>query len=261
MKYTIWMFGRLETQLFWKHISNPAHKYPLSSLSKNIIIWVICVICLAPNLSNRSSRDGHFLTQFLKAQVIINNLKQRSVGQVYKYSSKAEIKIPVHSYKFFAIGVATNNHQAWLTHSSRTWNTLNWFWPMSVLHVCRPLSFGAFFFFFFFFFIFCESLRLTFYVVSLRLTFTAPDNLALNAFDSCLPCVTIRWQCTNLDQLTKHFLTSVFSTNWIRDCIVDHRTILDVLAFCVGSNTCPYPQSIVLHKRSLQESMIALLFL
>ena len=46
--------------------------------------------------------------------------------------------------------------------------------------------------FFFFFFIFCESLRLTFYVVSLRLTFTAPDNLALNAFDSCLPCVTIR---------------------------------------------------------------------
>ena len=80
MKYTIWIFGRLETQLFWKHISNPAHKYPLLSLSKNVIIWVICVICLAPNLSNRSSRDGHFLTQFLKAQVIINNLKQRSVG-------------------------------------------------------------------------------------------------------------------------------------------------------------------------------------
>ena len=114
---------------------------------------------------------------------------------------------------------------------------------------------------FFFFFLFCESLRLTFYVVSLRLTFTAPDNLALNAFDSCLPCVTIRWQCTNLDQLTKYLLTSVFFTNWIRDCIVHHRTILDVLAFCVGPNTCPYPQSIVLHKRSLQESMIALLFL
>ena len=148
MKYTIWMFGRLETQLFWKHISNPAQKYPLSSLSKNVIIWVICVICLAPNLSNRSSRDGHFLTQFLKAQVIINNLKQRSVGLVSKYSSKAELKIPVHSYKFFAMGVVTNNHQAWLTHWLRTWNTLNWFWSTSVLHVCRPLSFGAFFFFF-----------------------------------------------------------------------------------------------------------------
>ena len=257
MKYTIWMFGRLETQLYWNILVTQPTNIRCYRYQKKVIIWVICVICLAPNLSNRSSRDGHFLTQFLKAQVIINNLKQRSVGEVYKYSSKAEIKIPVHSYKFFAIGVATNNHQAWLTHWSRTWNTLNWFWLTSVLHVCRPLSFGAFFFFFF---IFCESLRLTFYVVSLRLTFTAPDNLVLNAFDSCLPCVTIRWQCTNLDQLTKYLLTSVFFTNWIRNCIV-HRTILDVLAFCVGSNTCPYPQSIVLHKRSLQESMIALLFL
>ena len=57
-----------------------------------------------------------------------------------------------------------------------------------------------------------ESLRLNFYVVSLRLTFIAPDNLALNAFDSCLPCVAIRWQYTSLDinwqSICFHYLNS-----------------------------------------------------